>query len=56
MLNFGAAKPRVTGGPGPRAPQIRTWWQLPIDIFPFCREWLLTKEPVALWIALLVII
>ena len=25
MLNFGASKPRVRGGPGPRAPRIRTW-------------------------------
>ena len=26
MLNFGASKPRVRGGPGPRGPPwIRTW-------------------------------
>ena len=26
MLNFGASKPRVKGGPGPRGPPwIRTW-------------------------------
>ena len=28
-------------------------WQFPIDIFPFWREWLVTKEPSALWKALL---
>ena len=28
-------------------------WQFPIDIFPFCRERPVTKEPVALWIAML---
>ena len=32
MLNFGASKPRVGGGPGPRAPPpdlhlILDWWQ-----------------------------
>ena len=27
--------------------------QFPIDIFPFFREWLVTKEPAALWIGML---
>ena len=26
--------------------------RFPIDIFPFCREWPVTKEPAALWIGL----
>ena len=32
----------------------RSVWRFPIDIFPFCRERPVTKEPSALWIALLV--
>ena len=32
MLNFGASKPRVRGGPGPRGPPpwIRTWNRYPV--------------------------
>ena len=34
-------------------PGGRSVWRFPIDIFPFCKERLVTKEPAALWIGLL---